>query len=388
MVSGYLAEVLRRYAALALQFLAVAAMAGCATLPTSGPTGAGIRKTANSTVDGTPISIVEMDEYAEVPLAEAAGDIPFPERPPRQTDRIGVGDVLDIFVYEAGVALFGGPERSTGATVSLVTPTVSTEGLPPIRVSDAGTITLPYAGTLQVAGLSITELQSLVRRSLRGLSENPQVLVAVRSSVSNTLIVGGEVQRPGRLPLTTSSETLSDVLALAGGYRGEAKDLAVRIIREGQTATFRLSDLLDGEISDVPAFPGDRISVLREPRTFSVLGAAGRVDLLPFGRASVPLIEAIAQAGGVNPAIGDPAAVFVFRLVPDGEGYVQPVVYHFDLRRTGTYFLAQRFLMQDGDVLYVGNARANQPSKLVQLISQLFSPLLTVTTAAQVIKNN
>jgi polysaccharide biosynthesis/export protein len=41
-------------------------------------------------------------------------------------------------------------------------------------------------------------------------------------------------------------------------------------------------------------------------------------------------------------------------------------------------FLAQRFMMRDQDLLYVGNARANQPSKFVQLLSQLFLPVATV----------
>jgi polysaccharide export outer membrane protein len=53
----------------------------------------------------------------------------------------------------------------------------------------------------------------------------------------------------------------------------------------------------------------------------------------------------------------------------------------------GAYFLAQNFQMRDKDVLYFGNARANQPSKLIQLISQLFSPLATVAGTISVVKN-
>jgi polysaccharide export outer membrane protein len=44
----------------------------------------------------------------------------------------------------------------------------------------------------------------------------------------------------------------------------------------------------------------------------------------------------------------------------------------------GTIFLAQRFVMRDKDVLYVGNAAANQPTKLIQLVSQMFSPIVAV----------
>ena len=34
--------------------------------------------------------------------------------------------------------------------------------------------------------------------------------------------------------------------------------------------------------------------------------------------------------------------------------------------------------MRDKDVLYIGNASANQPTKLIQLVGQLFFPLITL----------
>ena len=65
-----------------------------------------------------------------------------------------------------------------------------------------------------------------------------------------------------------------------------------------------------------------------------------------------------------------------------------PIVYHLNMMKVGSYFLAQRFAMRDKDVLYFGNAAANQPSKVVQLISQLFSPILTVTSAVQTVQRS
>ncbi|MFX8000677.1 hypothetical protein ABTK84_19400, partial [Acinetobacter baumannii] len=87
------------------------------------------------------------------------------------------------------------------------------------------------------------------------------------------------------------------------------------------------------------------------------------------------------------PNVGDPRALFVFRYEPGPDGAERPVVYHLNMMQAGSYFLAQRFQMRDKDVLYIGNARANQPSKLIQIISQLFTPLVTVTSAVQVLKN-
>jgi polysaccharide export outer membrane protein len=342
-----------------------------------------------------PIRVIEVGTIADTPnIGPNAGEpVPPPaalaELAPPPTDMVGPGDVLDINIYEAGVALFSGASITGGAASQLATtPGVQVQKLPPSRVDDLGRISIPYAGTLPVAGHTIGEVEAMIRRSLRGLSQNPQVLVTLSQAITNSVIIGGEVAKPGRLVLQTNRETLSDVVALAGGYRGNARDLLLRITRGGASTDVRVNDLADNPALDVRAYPGDRLMLINNPRTYSVLGGSGRVELIPFGRSSVSLTEAVATAGGVNPGLGDPAAIFLFRYIVDEQGKEVPVVYHLNMMKTGAYFLAQRFAMQDKDVLYFGNAAANQPTKLVQLISQLFSPILTVTSAVQVLQNS
>ena len=92
--------------------------------------------------------------------------------------------------------------------------------------------------------------------------------------------------------------------------------------------------------------------------------------------------EAVALAGGANPNLGDAASVYVFRYVRTADGTEQPTVYHVNMMKPDAYLLSQRFLMHDRDVLYVANARANQLTKFVQLLSQLFVPVTTVRSVA------
>jgi polysaccharide export outer membrane protein len=127
--------------------------------------------------------------------------------------------------------------------------------------------------------------------------------------------------------------------------------------------------------------------LISNPQSYSVLGAPGQVQQIAFPRSSVSLAEAVASAGGVNSGSGDPAAVFLFRYTFDSAGKEIPVVYHVNMMKPSAYFLTQRFRMKDKDVLYFGNAAANQPSKLLNLISQLFTPLVTVTAAVQTLQN-
>lgn len=368
----------------------LASLAGCATLPSSGPTGRQIEKSATAPVNGPPIQLVQIHAVADIP---AAAEIVSPtslqsEQAPSPTDMVGPGDILDINIYEAGVTLFASTATNSALTQMTSNPGVQVQKLPPTRVDDDGDIAIPYAGTLHVAGQTTGEIEATIRKALKRLSQNPQVIVTMAQAITNSVIVGGEVARPGRLVLQTNRESLSDVIALAGGYRGNSKDLMVRIMRGTSSVDVRVNDMVENPALDVRIRPGDRLMLVDDPRTYSILGASGRVEQVPFRRSSVSLAEAVATAGGTNPNLGDPAAIFLFRYIKDAEGKEVPQVYHLNMMQTGSYFLAQKFVMQDKDVLYFGNAAANQPSKAIQLISQLFSPIFTVTSAVSVIQNS
>lgn len=368
-------------------------LAGCASLPTSGPTGHQIEQSIASpeAQSHLPIQLAEVRSLSDVPAPPSLTSIgTLMDLPPPPTDMVGPGDILNITIYEAGVTLFSAGGSATGGTDGgasqiAISPGVQAKALPPMRIDDDGDITIPYAGELHVLGKTLGEIEQMIRSSLRRLSQNPQVIVNQASVISNSVIVSGEVTRPGRLVLQTNRETLSDVIALSGGYRGTARDVLLRINRHGKNVDMYLSDLNDNPSLDVRAYPGDRITLINNPRTFSVLGAPGRVEQIPFNRSRVSLAEAVAQAGGAAPNAGDAAAIFVFRYVAAPQGDEKPVVYHINMMEPGSYFIAQRFAMRDKDVLYFANAAANQPAKMTQLISQMFSPVMTVVAATNAI---
>jgi polysaccharide export outer membrane protein len=142
-------------------------------------------------------------------------------------------------------------------------------------VDDKGMIFVPFVGNLRAAGHTTGELSGMIRRSLKGLSQDPQVVVSLAQSINNAVIVGGEVGRPGRLVLSTNRE-LADVIALAGGYRGEAKDIVVQLLRGKSRLEYRLSDVNDGGAVDLRVQPGDRVDLIKKHQTFAVLGRRAR----------------------------------------------------------------------------------------------------------------
>ena len=359
-------------------------LAGCASLPSSGPTGVEIRHAAAAKTAQFPFTLVEVENAAASPPAPSLPVSTLTTMPPQPTDLLGPGDVLKISIYEVGVSLFGTALRVSSNPTSTSVDTSSTaEHLPIVRVDDYGYIRVPFVGRVRAAGHTASELQSIIQSSLRGMSQDPQVMVTIDQSITNSIILAGEVTKPGRLVLATNRESLVDAIALAGGYRGDAKDAVARVQRDDQTFEIRLSDLLDVPQEDVQVAPGDRITLVSRPQTFSVLGAPNKSEEINFPRGRLSLAEAVALAGGANPNAGDAAAIFVFRYVPGPNGTEQPTVYHLNMMKPGAYLLSQRFMMRDRDVLYVGNARANQLTKFVQLLSQLFVPVATARAVTQ-----
>ena len=365
----------------ALLFMAAFSISGCASLPSSGPTRTEIRQAASPKAGQFAFTLIEVDTAAQLPPAPLVPVSSLATMPARPTDLLGPGDVLNITVYEAGVSLFG-RSRITGASGTIDTSSAA-ERLPAVRVDDYGYIKVPFVGRLRAAGRTAAELQQMIQSGLRGLSQDPQVLVTIDQSITNSVILAGEVAKPGRLTLSTNRETLVDTIALAGGYRGDAKDAVARVQRDGQDFEIRLSDLLDLPQSDLVVAPGDRITLVKRPQSFSVLGAPNKAEEIAFPRSRLTLAEGVALAGGANPNAGDAAGVFVFRYVPQPNGTEQPTVFHLNMMRPGAYLLSQRFVMRDRDVLYVANARANQLTKFVNLLSQLFVPVATARSVAQ-----
>lgn len=366
-----------RFAAL---FVAAGWLAGCAALPTSGPAGNQIRAQVTRDAAELGMTLVQVETINDLPrAAEPAGPFQPDYTPPVPTELVGPGDVLNITVFESGISLFNPPGVS--APGGGFDTAANSRQLPPMRVSDEGTISFPFVGEVHVRGRTTREVQTLLRQALQRKSQNPQVLVSIAEGLTNSVIIGGDVVQPGRLVLPTNRESLSEVLALAGGARGEIRDLIVRVARGDTVQQWRLSDIMNDPSQDIRIFPADRISLVTQPQTFSVLGAAGQANQFPFPDAKASLIEALALAGGADPRSGNARAIFIFRVDRDEAGNERPYVYHFNMMNASAFVLAQRFALKDKDVIYVGNAQANQASKLVSVLSQLFFPLVALQQA-------
>lgn len=365
-----------------LPLLAGTILSGCATLPSSGPTASQIVKRANDTQNEFRFNIVPLDSKAVEALNRAQGERAAATRSlallnaPPQPYVLGPGDVLSIDIYEVGVSLFS---RGGASSIQGFDPSAHGEKFPEVTVDPQGSITLPYVGMLHVEGLTPAQVEAQIDRRLSGTSQRPQAMVTIAKNISNTVIVAGNVAKPGRYDLTFNRERLLDAVAIAGGATASSEDTLVRFERNGKTIEQRLDAIRSSSRDDLELLPKDHIELIHRPRSFTVFGATGKVSQVSFDTGGVSLAEALARVQGPMDATADPTAVFIFRYddtITPGSG-VKPVIYRLNLMQPASYFLAQRVAMQDKDVIYIANAAANQPAKLVGIINQLFSPIIT-----------
>lgn len=390
--------------------LAATTIGGCATLPRNGPTGGQIAHDAvHRNAIGFRIVDIAPDNIAALSAADAGTGALAALAAKGDVDTLGSGDVLSVEIYEVGVTLFGGRTSIAGGTANDTAPSASgaTIGEGGVTVDRDGYITIPYIGALKVAGLTPAQVQQRIVAGLRGKSQNPQVIVSLRHNVSNTVVIMGAVANPQRVPLTLARDRLLDAIAEAGGISRTTQtgsstatgtgtqDDIVRFTRGTQTVEQPLDTIVAGSPDDLVLLGGDRIELIRQPRTFTVFGAIDRISQIPFESRTLTLAEALARAGGPNDGRADPRAVFIFRLSASGVGQpagartpaaatiANPIAYRINMLDPQGFFLAQRFAMRDKDVIYIGNASANQPLKLVQAIGQLFAPVFSVQAATR-----
>jgi polysaccharide export outer membrane protein len=223
-----------------------------------------------------------------VPVVEpqAAPSTPPPaEAAVKGEYEVGAGDVLEVTV-------FGNDDLSRICTVQT-----------------DGSISFPLLGQVQVAGLTVAEIQ----RKLTNLLEKdylvkPQVEVKVREYQSQFVSVVGEVNSPGRKPLRGRTR-LIDLLTEAGGFRPTAsgdviiartdggfaegqRSLAVRITRSSSPS---MQDLVNLEL---PLRNGDIVTAL--PKAFvTVDGEVSRPGRYPI-EADLTVTGAVSLAGGLT----------------------------------------------------------------------------------------
>jgi polysaccharide export outer membrane protein len=374
--------------------IVAAVLASCDWVPAAAPTTSQLARTDDENWDGYFVKVTSL--VARTLASYRGPSFPAVFRSERYKPSIALkpGDTIGITVYEtAGSTLFQGtvPPLMTG-TPGLPAPQSST--LPLQIVESNGTVTIPYVGNVRVAGRTPAEAAALIQADLSEQTVRPQVVVSLVGNTSNTVAVGGEVNKAGLMPITLRGERLLDVVAWAGGPKYPAIQTDLRLMRGGNVFSLPLQQVMSSPEDNIVAEPNDSIVLVRNPKRVLVMGASQKVNEYPFEYESMTMAEAIAKAGGGVDTTTNLAGVFLFRYEPGpfarkvfttdpqavGLRYASarpdaldagsrvPVIYQVDLTKADGYFLAQQIPLRDKDVVLLSNSQATQLLKVLQIL--------------------
>jgi polysaccharide export outer membrane protein len=383
----------RKLSVVALLSLAVA---GCTAFPAQGPSaGTVVDSRSSAPSEKYPgYLVVDLDNRVASLLASRSDSSlrgRFGDHRPATTPVIGVGDAVSVTIWEASAGgLFSSPVMSTGA------PGSRTATIPDQVVARDGSITVPYAGRIHVAGLTPPAVENRIVAALAGKAIEPQTLVTVSRNIANTVTVTGEVTSGARIPLSTRGDHILDVIAAAGGIRAPVHETFVNLTRDGRTATVPMQVLLARPEENIWMRAGDALTLVRDPQSFTAFGATGRNAVVTFDARGITLEEAVAKAGGLLDFQSDPSGVFLLRSepasmvrqispdypIPTGQETVD-VVYRVDLRNLNTFFAARKVPVANKDMLYVASAPLTDVQKFLSIVQTAASPIATGKTLSQ-----
>jgi len=311
-------------------------------------------------IDLTPTSVVAFKPAASVDRSSVTSKLSAGGRV-----SVAPGDVLKVRIFE--------PYEGS------IFPTIQRPGadLGTQRVTDEGTINIPYVGSVAVAGLDLSQIEQRIAGQLKGKAQDPQVIVELVADRTHTVMVSGDVKNPGRVSILDGTRSVVDAINRAGGpfnaANAAAAQVEVVVRRQGQVIlTAQYSDLLAG--SDISIQKNDEIVVRPNSRTFTVLGAVQKSGNVDLTKPNLTLLEALGQVGGLSDERANKTGVFVFRL-----GDIQNIpgararVFRLDLGQPVSIFVAQQFGMQARDVVYVTNAPLYEYNKILSAVYRTFS---------------
>ncbi|QND93822.1 SLBB domain protein [Burkholderia cenocepacia] len=241
---------------------------------------------------------------------------------------------------------------------------------------------------MRAVGRTPAQLQRDIATRLKNIAHDPQVLVRLSRNVTSYVTVVGDVASSNRMQLSARGERVLDALASAGGVRQPVDKITIQITRGDKVASQPLETIIKDPRQNVSLRAGDVVTALYQPFSFTALGATGKNEEVNFEAQGITLAQALARAGGLQDTRSDAQGVFIFRLEdanalpwPDQPvrttiGGKVPVVYRVNLRDPNSFFVAQSFMIDNKDLLYVSNAPVAELQKFLNVVFSVAYPIV------------
>jgi len=247
-------------------------------------------------------------------------------------------------------------------------------------VGPDGRITLPLAGSIEIADKTRGQAAAAILAALSPYYQNLSVTVGVDKYTSNRVLLLGAVEHPGVIAFD-APPTLLEVVTRGGVLGGGGADTPLKLpaIPE-RCAIYRGNDkvmwvdlraLLNSgnALADLRLRRGDVVYVpSTQDRYVSVLGQVAHPGALPL-EASSTLPKLLAEAGGLTDAAGDNALI---RVISPSTGSTRIIPYKQVLQSAPL-----DLTLKPGDIIFIPKSGFNKVSYVLEKLS----PLVSIFTA-------
>ncbi|MFJ4397061.1 polysaccharide biosynthesis/export family protein [Pseudomonas sp. NPDC089396] len=269
--------------------------------------------------------------------------------------RLASGDVLNVLIADTA------PEGS-----SLFAPLATGGTQLKSRVDSQGMISLPYVGREFVAGMTLNQVEQMIRRKLKGITTDVQTHVELVGDLSGSVLVAGAVKTPGRFSTLQGPLTLLDAVNQAGGPVLEPHLVNVTVRTGSQVQQFNYEDVLAG--NNMVLRPNSEVVLDRARQRFVAMGAVGEPGLKDLPSQNTSLLDALGSVGGLREQNANPEGVFVFRMANGANS--KPTVLRLNMRDPAAVFYARQIAVKPDDTIYVTNAAVYEWQKVISPIVQ------------------
>ena len=363
---------------------------GCGAMPASGPQGR-IGDGASVRVKGDRGSDSNFDyavvEFSASLMRHVSERIPFeskiswPTKVSPEIIKVSVGDTIQVTIYEAQSGGLFIPKEAGVRPGNYIS-------LPPQTVEHSGYITVPYVGLVKASDRTTVDIGASIANSLSDRAIEPQVVVSFSDRGGSEVSIIGAVGNAKRFALSFGGDKILDAIASAGGASSPGYETWVSLIRGDDEYQIPFDELILDPKKNIYVQSNDTIYLYREAEIFTVYGAAENQGVRSFGKRDLLLSEALGLVNGLNDTQADPAEIYIYRhedtsflskltdditddkVIDTAGNATVPVIYKLDLRDPNGFFWAQRFPMNDDDVIYVANARSVEFLKFVNILNR------------------
>ena len=273
--------------------------------------------------------------------------------------RVVPDDLLDLEMPEVLRAIFEVPVRWDDRLRRF--------GTFACRVNQSGAISLPAVGQINVAGKTLSEIESAVAQAYypKFVKDRPAVVARIEKYRTVKVSIVGAVEEPGIYELRSDEMSLVSVLMKAGGIIEDGAGVIRIRSPENAADGAELALPMKGlkiPFADVMLKGGETVEVERlDPQFFAVIGLVNKPGAFPyFPGTKLNVFQAVAFAGGFDD-VADPHYLQVHRQDPGGR-FVSVAV---RISEDGSTVAANAIPIKPGDLITVDHTMRTRMNKVL-----------------------